>query len=288
MRLAKNGSLSKSELYSRMLTASKVFLGPGVSEHQAFSRFIATDEGRELFKIQQSLPGRDVTPEWQAPIAKKDGDDSLWGQLVRATAKSQNLTISKAIDVALSTPEGRAVYADQRRFEKVHAAGFTVADMQMDDAIADIQKANRGDPVDTPSEYETAVANIMRQYPHLTQSQAHDEAQRQNPRAWEEHKSMDKLGGNRLPHGHQQSGVSPPSLTSQTSPTPRPPMWQSNHSGSYSGTTPAREPYRPDNSPSVKGFWNRQSLAAQRDYVRMLSKLARMSPASAESVLKGL
>jgi hypothetical protein len=294
LRLAKSGQLSKREVYARMLAASKAFQTPGVSEHQAFAKFCNTDEGRELLRIEQSLPGHDAAPVWQAPVAKKDGDGSLWDRLVKAVAKSQNLTYSKAVDAVLSTEEGRIAFEAHRRMEKINAkVGFSEYHMEMEDKIADIQKARRrGDPVNTyPSEYEVAVRNIMQQYPHLTESQAHDEARKANPDAWENHKATKLAGGKPLPRGHvPQPGneVYPQQPTSQRTPTPRPPMWQSDHSGSYGGNTPARTPYRPDVEPQIKGWWDRQTPRAQSDYIAMLAKLAHMSPESAENVLKGL
>jgi hypothetical protein len=296
MNLAKRGRLNKAELYKRMLEASQVFRTVGVSEAQAFAKFCQTDEGIELLAIEKSLPGGDFAPQRETYVNKNAGDGSLWDRLVRATARSQGITYSKAVDVCLSTEEGREAFEMQRRFQKINAhVGFSDIHMEMEDKIADIQKARRrGDPVTPyPSEYETAVNNIRRNYPHLTESEAHDEARRQNPDAWEAHKTT-KLGtGKPLPRqavGEQyaENEGDPPEATSQRTPTPRDPMWVGNQSHAYGGNTPARTPYRPNVEPQIKGWWDRQSPNAQNDYVRILSKLARMSPASAESVLKGL
>jgi hypothetical protein len=277
MRFAKKGVLSKSELYSRMLEASKVFQTVGVSEAQAFTKFIATDEGAELFRIYGSLTGPDYKPAWQAPVNKNAGDGSPWDRLVRAVSKSQNISYSKAVDECLKTEEGRAAFSAQRRFEKIHAAGYTVADMEMSDQIDQLIEKRRGDPVNPlPSDYEVACNNIRRNYPHLSESEVHDEARKANPEAWEQHKTT-KLGtGKPLPRqavGEQyaENEGKPPEATSQRSPTPRPPLWQSDHSGNRPGNTPARTPYRPDVEPSIKGFWDRQSPVAKSDYVRIIS-----------------
>jgi hypothetical protein len=291
MNLAKRGRLTRSELYTRMMEASAVFRTVGVSEAQAFSKFCQTDEGIELLAIEKSLPGGDFAPQREPYVNKNAGDGSLWDRLVRATAKSQGITYSKAVDVCLSTEEGREAFEAQRRFEKINAhVGFSDIHMEMEDKIADIQKARRrGDPVNPlPSEYKNAVANIRQNYPHLSESEAHDEARRQNPDAWGEHKAKSK--GRQLPRasGQREENDADVPTTSQRTPTPRDPMWVGNQSHNYGGNTPARTPYRPNVEPSIKGFWDRQTPNAQSDYIRILSKLARMSPASAESVLKGL
>jgi hypothetical protein len=284
INLAKRGQLSKSEIYSRMLEASKVFQTVGVSEAGAFAQFCKTAEGIELLAIEKSLPGPDAA-SWQAPVVRKEGEDSPWNNLVKAVSKSQNISYSRAVDAALSTPEGRAVFSEQKRHELINKSGCSVADIECFDRI---EKARGNDAPASPypSEYEQAVANTLRNNPTLSQSQAHDHVRTSRPDLWN---AYSKLGGNRLAHGHQTSGIAPPEATSQRSPTPRDPMWQSDHSGNRPGTTPARQPLRPDNSPTIKGgFWERQSPIAKSDYVRMLSRLAKMSPATAESVLKGL
>jgi len=75
MNLAKRGKLNKAELYKRMLEASAVFCGVGVSQAQAYSKFCQTDEGRELLAIHNSLPGSDV--ERTLPVAKVHAGASL-------------------------------------------------------------------------------------------------------------------------------------------------------------------------------------------------------------------
>jgi hypothetical protein len=287
LRLAKRGSLSRAELYARMLAASKVFQTVGVSDAQAFAAFCNTDEGCQLLAIEKSLPGQDVAPAWQAPITKKESGGSLWDNLVNATAKSQNISYSKAVDVCLSTPEGKAIFRDQRRDELVNKSGCTFADLECFDRI---EKA-RGDDVpgvSPPSDYEQAVNNLLQQHPYLTRSEAMDEARKANPQAWEEHKAMDKLGGRTLPHGHQTSGVNPPSPTSQRESTPRPPMWQSDHSGNRPGTTPVRTPYSPSGEPRIKGWFERSTPTAQAWYVNELAKIAHLSRDSATQILKRL
>jgi hypothetical protein len=295
MRFAKKGVLSKSELYNRMLEAAKVFQTVGVSEAQAFTKFIATDEGAELFRIHGSLPGPDYKPAWQAPINKNAGDNSLWDRLVRATAKSQGITYSKAVDACLSTPEGRAVFDEQRRHELIHKSGFTVADMECFTQAQALVEKRRGDPVNPlPSEYEVACNNIRQNYPHLTESEVHDEARKANPDAWEQHKTMKLGGGKPLPRGHvKPEPAYPTEPTSQRTPTPRPPQWQSDHSGNRPGNTPQRSPHRPDGSPQVKrsgpairGWWDSHTPAAQDDLVRIVSKSSGLSDEAARRVLE--
>ena len=75
MNLAKRGKLNKAELYKRMLEASAVFCGVGVSQAQGFSKFCQTGEGRELLAIHNSLPGSDV--ERTLPVAKVHAGASL-------------------------------------------------------------------------------------------------------------------------------------------------------------------------------------------------------------------
>jgi hypothetical protein len=282
MRLAKRGQLSKSELYSRMLTASKVFQTIGVSEAQAFAKFVATDEGRELFQIHGSLPGRDYEPSWQNPVTKHAGG-STWDDLVKAVSKSQNISYSRAVDECLKTPEGKVAFNMQRRHEKIHASGYTVADMQMDDAIAKAQDANSVPGISYPSEYEVAVNNTLRNNPTLTRSQAHDHVRTTRPDLWD---AFSKLGGTgkQLPRSHiPQPGEENPQAATSMRNDPYPgPQWRSAHSGSPPNT-PARTPERMSNEPQIKWF-DRQAPRARDWYVNYLAKY--MSPDRAVDVLK--
>ena len=64
---------------------------------------------------------------------------------MKAVAKSQRLNYSAAVDVILSTPEGRDVFDAQRRMEKVNSkVGFSEVHMEMEDNLANIQKGRRG------------------------------------------------------------------------------------------------------------------------------------------------
>ena len=221
---------------------------------------------------------------------------------MKAVAKSQRLNYSAAVDVILSTPEGRDVFDAQRRMEKVNSkVGFSEVHMEMEDNLANIQKGRRGgdNPGGLPTDYEIAVRNIQMQYPHLTQSQVHDEARKANPDAWAQHKAVKLGGGKPLPRQavgeqYQENDADVPT-TSQRSPTPRPPMWQSDHSGNRPPNTPDRTPaYRPDGSPQVKrsaepdirGWWESHSPAAQDDLVRIVSKSSGLSDEAARRVLE--
>jgi hypothetical protein len=295
MRLAKRGTLSKAELYKRMLAASKVFQTVGVSEAQAFSKFCQTDEGRELLAIEKSLPGGDIAPQRPTYVNKNAGDGSLWDRLVRATAKSQGLTYSKAVDVCLSTEEGKVAFNEQRKHDLIHKSGFTKADMQCFEGAETIRKAAGDDVPGTPHkhEFEVEVDRILQANPKMSRSKAMDAAAKSNPDAWADYK---KLGGGRqLPRqavGTQSTQPGnedyPEEPTSQRTPTPRPPQWVGNQSHNYPGNNPARSPFRPSGEPQIKGFWERQSPNARSDYVRMLRKNAGMSEADALSVLEGL
>jgi hypothetical protein len=289
MNLAKRGRLNKAELYTRMIEASKVFQTVGVSEAQAFAKFCQTDEGLQLLAIEKSLPGQEMPR--QLPVDKNAGDSSLWDRLVKAVAKSQNLTVSKAIDTILSTPEGRDAFDATKRMEKLNAnVGFSDIHMEMEDKIADIQKARRrGDPVNPyPSEYETAVNNIRRNYPHLSESEAHDEARKANPEAWEQHKTT-KGKGRQLPRasGQREENDADVPMTSQRTPTDRSPQWTGNHA-SVTPTTPARTPYRPNVEPQIKGWFDRQPPNAQNDLVRIVRKGSGLSEEAALRVLEGM
>jgi hypothetical protein len=114
--LAKSGKLSRSELYAKICTLAEAQREPGKSEAQAFVKFIATPEGRELFQIQQSLPGKDIEVNWQTPIAKSSPSD--WDGLVTGLMRVGKCSYSKAVDIALATEEGR----DQLSVAFGHAA----------------------------------------------------------------------------------------------------------------------------------------------------------------------
>jgi hypothetical protein len=288
LNLAKHGSLSRAELYARICTLAQSHRGPGTSQSQAFSRFITTPDGQELFKILQSLPGKDIEPTWQSPIAKRD--TSTWDRLVRAVAKSQGLSYSKAVDACLTTEEGRAAFSEQRRVEKINS-GFMDLDMRREALIEKAQNDNRGVKSPYPHAFEVAVNDVLRAHPNFSRSEALDEARRTNPDAWADYK---KLGGTGkpLPRSHvPQPGNEdyPEEPTSQRTPTPRPPMWQLDHSGSYSGNTPARTPYRPDVEPKIKGWFERNTPNAQAWYINDMMKTSRLPRESVVvRILKGL
>jgi hypothetical protein len=103
--------------------------------NQAFTKLVC-GEGRELFALCQSMPGRDVEVPWHPPASTtKSALGSDFDTLVRGILKSASCTYSTAIDAALSTEGSRYLFARQKRSEQIAKGAFTTADMQMLDGI---------------------------------------------------------------------------------------------------------------------------------------------------------
>jgi hypothetical protein len=249
----RGGQFTRSQLFQKMEDlARRHFLAPGVSLQQAFTKFVMTDEGRQLLAIQMAMPGRDVEPE--LPVVKSASEDD-WDRLIRLTRKASGCTYSEAVDAALSTEAGRYAFAKRKRSDRIATGEFSKADMQCLDVIAGEQELSlemrkRGG---SRTAYEDMFDEIKRAHPQLSDSKVHDYArQRDGGKAWADHKAQ-KMGGGGLPqhrHQYQTSGQEPPQPTTgrggRTSP-----QWQSRHSGSPP-TTPEPKPERLDDRPTVK------------------------------------
>jgi hypothetical protein len=263
LNLAKRNQIGKAELFSRMQTIAEAQRDPGESTAQSFVRFISTDEGAELFRIQKAMSGPDIAPQMPAPVAKSSGGGE-WGDFIATMKKaSPGVSEHRLINAALSTPEGLRLFQATKRNQQISCdTGFTKADMETLDAIAKEQNAwvdmRKGSPgvADTyvPSTYEALLDKVRAQYPYLSESKVHDYARAKDPAAWEDHK-LNKLGGRQLPqsrHQREQAGDEHPTaaMSGRTQPS-RAPQWRSDHSSS-SPTTPERKPERMDDRPTIK------------------------------------
>jgi hypothetical protein len=254
LNLAKRGGLSKSELYARMQSIAEEHRGPGESTAQSFVRFIATDEGRELFQIQKAMAGSDIVPA--SVVAKSDLGASEWSNLVAAMKRAYNYTESQAIDACLKTEAGQYAFRKTKRAQQISAdVGFTKADMTMLDQLeSDRDEVLFKREKLPPSEYEAECNHVRQQYPNMKESDVHDHARARNPEAWEEHKKLSKLGGGKLPqpqHQVEQAGdkdIEAP--TSGRRQPKRPAQWRSDHA--HSELPPEPEPEHPSERPAVK------------------------------------
>jgi hypothetical protein len=264
LELAKRGALSRSEIYAKVCTIAEERREPGTSEHQAFAKFIS-GEGRELYQVMSSLPGRDIEAAWQppAPIAKSAGSGE-WHDLVAFLKlahkrshphDSDAKANAAAVNAAMSTPEGVFLFKQQRRAEQVASGVFSAADLAMLDAAeAELQQHVDLHKRAGKSEFERMVDDVKRAKPHLTDTAAGDfvRSKPDGMAAWQLHKG--KPGQNGVKPGHSADDGSRvpfvPETSGRTDP-PRTPQWQSDHSGS-TPTTPARTPERFSETPAIK------------------------------------
>jgi hypothetical protein len=249
LNLAKRGKFSRAEIYSGLCAMAEERREPGQSQHQSFAKFVS-GEGRELFQVCQSLPGRDVDTAWSLPVAKSAPND--WEGLVNNLMRLEKCSRGKAIDAALSSEAGRYLFKMQKRAEQVATGQYSHADMAALDG-ADAQVETNADIHKRSSQhaFEAMVDDAMHKF-RLTRSAAMDHVRSTEDglEAWE---SFKKLNGARLPQGHvpQSGDEHPTAATSGRTPPVRSPQWQSDHSGS-TPTTPARTPERPSETPAVK------------------------------------
>jgi hypothetical protein len=264
--MAKCGRFSRAELYTQLEKHSHDLCGPGVSPHQAFTKFVL-GEGRELFELYRRAEGKDFAPTPQTTVQKKV--DS-WDDLVRALMRVNSCTYSKAVDLAMSSEAGRYALSKRLRSDQIATGQFTVADMQCLDTAAAEQSSWRDFHKRQPAsgdvhasatmkvhEYEAELENVRRIYPRLKESQIHDYARSRKPEAWNEYKRLNKLGGGHLPQAHgqrEQAGDEHPTAATSGRDVPsRAPQWRSRHSGSPP-TTPEQTPERLDDTPAIKAW----------------------------------
>jgi hypothetical protein len=254
IELAKRGRFNRAELYAQLEKHSHDRCGPGVSPHQAFTKFVL-GQGRELFELYRQAEGKDFAP---APVATKvEKQVDSWDDLVRALMRVNSCTYSKAVDLALSSEAGRWAFNKRLRSDRIGTGGFSVADMQaLDQAEAerDSELAKR-EPQGLKSDYEAECDAVRRMYPGLSESKVHDYARARNPQAWQDEK-LRKLGRGTLPQlrgQRQQAGDEHPrAATSGRTEPSRAPQWQQTH-GSRP-VTPERAPERMDDTPAVKAW----------------------------------
>jgi hypothetical protein len=261
LALAKRNQIGKAELFSRMQSIAEARRSPGESAAQSFVRFISTDEGAELFRIQKAMSGHDIESQTSAPVIKSGGGGGEWGDLITAVRKRTGLSENAAINQVLSTPEGLRLFQMAKRRQQISGdTGFTKADMQVLDDIAAEQHAwtdmRKGSPVaadvHTLSSYNELLDKARSMYPTMSESKLHDFVRARHPEAWEAHK-LQKLGSGGLPRARGQrerSGEDPPTPTTGRGGRTAP-QWQSDHSGSPP-TTPAHAAEHPSDTPTIK------------------------------------
>jgi hypothetical protein len=254
LAIAKRGGYTRAEAYAALSAIAEQRREPGQTEAQAFTKLISTPEGAALYQIQKSLPGRDIDPAWSSPIARSA--PSTWDALVTAQQRLHKCSRGAAIDHALADEGGRFLFAMQKRDERVQTGQYTVADMQMLDAIDEqAQAADLHKRHEPRHEYEEELDKVRQLYPRLTESKVHDEARKRKPEAWEQYKKLNKLGGGHLPQAHgqrEQAGDEHPAAATSGRTDPLwSPLWRSDHSSSRP-VTPARAPERPSELPSIK------------------------------------
>jgi hypothetical protein len=251
LSLAERGKCSRAETYSALQALAEQHRQPGESTAQAFSKYVG-GEGRELFHICQSLPGREV--DAAAPIAKSVPSGE-WHNLVdickrahkrahpHATESAAN---AAAVSAAMSTPEGMFLFRQQKRAEQVRSGLFTRLDMQvLDGAAAEQQHHADLHKRSGKSEYEDMVDKVRQAKPHLTESQAgnHVRSTQDGMEAWLKHKGKPGMNG----------------LTMTEDP-PRISQWHSPHAGSRytppAGTPRSASDIRPgpDDAPALKAW----------------------------------
>jgi len=268
LQLAKRGQFSRSQLYAHMQSIAEQQRQPGESTAQSFARFFCgTDEGRELFQIHKSMPGRDIEP---AAVVVKSGTGTgdQWDDLIRTLRKAHGCSEARAINEALSTAAGKFAFARKKRADQIASGEFSQADLEVLDAIAKEQNdwlaVRKGAPsvgdAHSPAalkarEYEDELDKVRMLYPKLTESQIHDEARKREPEAWEQYK-LGKLGGGALPqsrHQREQAGDEGPEEARSGRKQPsRAPLWESEHSSSP--TTPEHKPAKLSDTPAIKAW----------------------------------
>jgi hypothetical protein len=259
--LAKRGKFTRAELFHRMhALAQDQHRGPGVSEAQAFCKFVQSDEGREMLQIQMSMDGRDIEPSRPTTSVAKVVDD--WDVMVAATRKVTGCSMGKAIDAALATEAGRYAFAKRKRADMVSTGQYSQADLQCLDGIAvehdrELQKREHV----SQTEYQTEFDKLKAKYPGMTDSDIHTHLIAHSPALWEAHKEqLGKLGhkGQKLPQAHhqiEQAGDEDPKPARSGRKKPsQAPDWESDHSGSEP-TTPERRVPEEDEEPTVKNIW---------------------------------
>jgi hypothetical protein len=163
------------------------------SEAQAFSRYVQSPEGRELFQKHQAEQLGDS--QSYAAVEKSAPPPTLWTSLVAGIRKIAKCSEAQAIDMALKTEEGRLAFKVSNRDEL--AKNYEPADMayynqEVDRHLGDMGKAKST----TRSEYEDLVEETLAKFPQMSRSDAMARVQAMNPAAWRKFKEMMPAGGN--------------------------------------------------------------------------------------------
>jgi hypothetical protein len=251
IELAKRGAISHDQVYSELVRFAEEQRQRGQSSDQAFSHFVSkTAEGQRLFAAYRDMPGSPFDmnspahkPATQQPVAKAD-DGVAWGDLVKAYARSYNLSEAKAIDQLLLTEGGSALFKKQMRAERLRTGAYSEMDMQYLDAC-DKQADEHRDMHKRVkvSLFEQMVADLREKHPHMALSDAQDfvRSTPEGKTAWEEWK---KLG---VPADPTQAPIS-------GKPAPRhETMWDSPASGSRQSAGRDVRPAAPaDDTPRFK------------------------------------
>jgi hypothetical protein len=275
--LAKSGLYSRSQVYGAMEMIANERRRPGESLAQSFSRFVMTDEGGEMLRIQRSMEGRDIEP---SAFITKAAPASEWDNLVAKIRQSAKCSESTAVNAAMETEAGRFAFSMKKRQDRIATGQFTVADMQCLDGAArasetqwqDISKRTSYHP------YEMAVEHARQAY-GLSESKAHDHVRAKDPDLWERYKKLNKLGANvgtlPQPHPNQESDADNPPTPTSGREGRAPAQWTGGNT-TITPTTPEHEKEHPSETPTVKqeheyfkhGYISKGDLAAFTREVR--------------------
>src|SRR5262249_17495680 len=86
-----------------------------------------------------------------------------WDGLVRGLMKIEKCSYSRAVDLAMGTEEGRAVFAKRKRDDQVKTGQFSIADMECLDWVAAEQDYHSElHKRDLKTEYEAECGEGMR------------------------------------------------------------------------------------------------------------------------------
>jgi hypothetical protein len=202
----------------------------GESEAQAFSRYIQTPEGRELFKQHQQERLGDLGASVPAPVAKSAPPATAWNALVAGIQQMSKCSLSKAIEAALTTTAGQEAFAAQKRDELIKS-GISVADLTTYDSIQDVRKYHRDfHKANTKPLFMQMVDDVRSRNPSMTMTAAMDHVRSIKPEGEAAWLKFRTLGLENDPQGGAISGRPPPD---------RSPLWEGEQTSSH--LTPPRK-----------------------------------------------
>jgi hypothetical protein len=189
----------QTEIYNVMMKFAREQRRENESEAQAFSRYIQSPEGRELFQKHQSEQLGDsvsYTPPGSAAVEKSAPPSTLWTGLVAGIRRIAKCSEAQAIDMAMKTEEGRLAFkvSNAAEMAKNYDASDTVYyRAEVDAHLGALGKAAKST---TLSEYERLVEETLAKFPGMRRSDAMERVRSLNPPAWENFKLMMPDGGN--------------------------------------------------------------------------------------------